>query len=75
MRWRVIMARWIVQEDKEGAATLWRDRKRVSVHSTAAAATRAAHSQMDKDDLLYHEAHDGYRTRLRGKRRGWRQPR
>lgn len=67
------MAEWVIREPRTGPIVLWKGKERISTHPTVPEAERQAYWQMDsKQDSLVHEEPDGYRYRLRGRRRGWR---
>lgn len=67
------MANWTIVEQNPGEPVgLWRGRKSYGAYASVEGARLAAAGKMESGDVLYHEAPDGYRTVLSGKRRGWR---
>lgn len=69
------MTTWVIkvpEPDSNDPVELWSGRKRIGTHENLAGALRRAHERMESGDLLYQEDHDGYLTKLKGERRGWR---
>jgi hypothetical protein len=67
------MAKWLITEVADGNFALSVGRKApVAYGSTLRRLQSFAEQQMEEGDSLILVEQDGYRTRLKGKRRGWR---